>query len=332
MTSHLYAIKESLDARGVLLPALALALGCSNQLFQRPGTATPVNLIPPPGVAAPAATLPPLSASSATPLPSYADVDGRQVQTTLARSQDENQLLKDEITALREQLASTSNQLAVSRAPMSGAAATPWGMPGSSGMPGQASTGLPAGNLQQPGGPAAVVAGMAAAPAVNGPAAMYAAMGQLTLPGVESRFDGNVVRLELPAGRLFDGGSATLLPGGTALLTQVAGEIDRLFPRHFVGIEGHVDTEPLEQSSWGSPHQLTAARAATVFDFFTTRTPLRQGQLFLVAHGGNHPVVSNATAAGRTRNRRVELVVYPERIGPERIGPERIGNDVPVAE
>jgi flagellar motor protein MotB len=337
MTSPLYAIKESVDARGVLLPALALALGCSNHLFQKPGTATPVNLVPPPGVAAPAATLPPLSASSATPLPSYADVDGRQVQTTLARSQDENQLLKDEITALREQLASTSNQLAVSRAPVSGAAATPWGMPGSSGMTGQASTGLPAGNLQQPGGPAAVVAGMAAAPAVNGPAAMYAAMGQFTLPGVESRFDGNVVRLELPADRLFDGGSATLLPGGTALLTQVAGEIDRLFPRHFVGIEGHVDTEPLEQSSWGSPHQLTAARAATVFDFFTTRTPLRQGQLFLVAHGGNHPVVSNATAAGRTRNRRVELVVYPERIGSERmgserIGPEGIGNDAPVGE
>ena len=129
------------------------------------------------------------------------------------------------------------------------------------------------------------------------------------------RFDGNVVRLEVPAERLFDGGSATLLPGGNALLTQVAGEIDRVFPKHFVGIEGHVDTEPLGETSWGSPHQLTAARAATVFDFFTTRTPLRQSQLFLVAHGANHPVVSNATAAGRARNRRVELVIYPERIG-----------------
>jgi outer membrane protein OmpA-like peptidoglycan-associated protein len=42
---------------------------------------------------------------------------------------------------------------------------------------------------------------------------------------------------------------------------------------------------------------------------------LRQGQLFLVAHGSNHPVVSNATAAGRTRNRRIELVVYAETIG-----------------
>jgi hypothetical protein len=62
-----------------------------------------------------------------------------------------------------------------------------------------------------------------------------------------------------------------------------------------------------------------------VFDFFTTRTPLRQGQLFLVAHGANHPVVSNATAAGRIRNRRMEFVIYPERIGGEDEGGEAVG-------
>ena len=52
-----------------------------------------------------------------------------------------------------------------------------------------------------------------------------------------------------------------------------------------------------------------------MFDFLTSRTSLKQGQLFLVAHGPNHPVVSNATAAGRARNRRIELVIYPERSG-----------------
>jgi chemotaxis protein MotB len=97
------------------------------------------------------------------------------------------------------------------------------------------------------------------------------------------------------------------------MLTQVAGELERVFPGHFIGIEGHLDTEPLQSASWTSPHQLTAARSAAVFDFLTTRTKVHEGQLFLVAHGANHPVVSNATAAGRSRNRRVELVVYPER-------------------
>jgi len=301
MPIRLCAIPEFVVARCVLLLVLALVSGCSNHLFQKPASAVPVNLTPPPGVATPAAMLPPLGSASATPLPSYADVDGRQLQTTLARSQDENQLLKDEITVLREQLASTSNQLAASRFPASAAGNTPWDPP--------------AGGPPPAGPPAAFVAGTAPRSRIDSPAAMHAAMGQLAVPGVETRFDGNVVRLEVPAERLFDDDGATLLPGGTALLTQVAGEIDRVFPRHFVGIEGHVDTEPLAQASWGSPHQLTAARAATVFDFLTTRTPLRQAQLFLVAHGGNHPVVSNATAAGRARNRRMEVVIYPERIG-----------------
>ena len=37
-------------------------------------------------------------------------------------------------------------------------------------------------------------------------------------------------------------------------------------------------------------------------------------QLFVIGHGGNHPVVSNASDAGKARNRRIEFVVYPERL------------------
>jgi len=264
-------------ATALLAGALVMLAGCSNHPFRRPAATAPLSLEPPPGVAAPAATLPQSGLSSTAVLPSYADFDPRQLQATLTRSREETQLLQDEIAVLREQLASTSGQLAQSRAMTAG-------KPAAAGQPG-------------------------------GIVTMQAAMSQLSLPGAESRFDGSVVRVELPADRLFEGGSASLMPSGTALLTQAAAEIERVFPKHFVGIEAHVDTAPLEQASWGSPHQLTAARAAAVFDFFTSRTSLRQGQLFIVAHGSNHPVVSNATAAGRTRNRRVELVIYPERIG-----------------
>ena len=274
--------------RAVVMIVLTLA-GCSQNPFRRSASTVPMSLEPPPGVAAPAATLPQPTSSAAAVLPSYADVDGRQLQANLIRSREETQLLQDEIAVLREQLASTSGQLAQSRSMTAGRPAAP----GQPGLP-------PAGGAAPPPGDAM---------------SMQAAMGQLSLPGAESRFDGSVVRVELPADRLFEGGSANLMPSGSALLTQAATELERVFPRHFVGIEAHVDTAPLEQASWGSPHQLTAARASAVFDFFTTRTSLRQGQLFLVAHGSNHPVVSNATAAGRTRNRRVELVIYPERIG-----------------
>jgi flagellar motor protein MotB len=236
----------------------------------------------------------------ATPAaPSYADVDGRQLEAALSRSRQETQLMPDEIAALRDQLASTSSQLAQAR-----------------------STGLPAG---APGGGAIVATpgpdGLNAAASGGppaSPATMQSAMTQLSLPGVEPRFDGAVVRIDIPADKLFENGTANLLPGGAAVLTQVAGELERVYPGHFIGIEGHLDTEPLQNVSWGSPHQLTAARSAAVFDFLTTRTKVHEGQLFIVAHGSNHPLVSNATAAGRSRNRRVELVIYPEQAAAKR--------------
>lgn len=265
--------------RRVVVASLLVA-GCSSNPF-RTAAVAPSSLEPPPGVAAPARTLPP-----AMPVaPSYADVDGRQLETALSRSRQESQLMQDEIVALREQLASTSSQLAQVR---------------SVGLPAAAAAGTPPAAVPDAAGPMS-------------PAVMQSAMAQLSLPGLQPRHDGAVVRIDIPADRLFEAGTANLIPAGTTLLTEVAGELERVYPGHFVGIEGHLDNEPLQNASWASPHQLTAARAAAVFDFLTSRTRMREGQLFLVAHGANHPVVSNATSAGRSRNRRVELVVYPER-------------------
>lgn len=258
----------------------ASACGCAANPFKTAAPA-PISLEPPPGIAAPAHTLQPTAPAASTgPLPpSYASLDSRELEAALARSRQESQVMQDEIAALREQLASTSTQLAHERAAVRPPALTP---------PKAAET------------PAVV---------------MESSMAQLSVPGVETRFDGGVVRVEIPADKLFEPGTANLLPAGAAILTQAADEIDKTYPGHFVGIEGHVDTEPLQNASFGSPHQLTAARAAAAFDFFTSRTRLGQKQLFIVAHGSNHPVVSNATAAGRARNRRLELVVYPERAG-----------------
>ena len=258
---------------------LAGTIGCANNPFRTAQSGAPLSLEPPPGVAVPAHTLPGNNLPPA--LPSYADVDSRQLDGMLTRSHQESQLMQTEITALREQLASTSAQLAQVRA---------------AGLP----PARPASDTTNP---------------VSSPAAMQSAATQLALPDLQPRFDGAVVRIDVPADRLFEPGTANLLPAGTATLTTVAEEVERVFPGHYVGIEGHTDSEPLVNASWGSPHQLATARAAAVFDFLTSRTAIREHQLFLVAHGSNHPLVSNATPAGRARNRRVELVIYAERSG-----------------
>jgi chemotaxis protein MotB len=54
------------------------------------------------------------------------------------------------------------------------------------------------------------------------------------------------------------------------------------------------------------------AQAMAVYDALNRSGGIQARQLFVVGHGGSHPVVSNGTDSGRARNRRVEIVIYPE--------------------
>ena len=53
-------------------------------------------------------------------------------------------------------------------------------------------------------------------------------------------------------------------------------------------------------------------QALAVFDILTRRNHLPARQLFVMGLGANHPRASNATDAGRAKNRRIELVIYPQ--------------------
>lgn len=135
----------------------------------------------------------------------------------------------------------------------------------------------------------------------------------INIPGVEARQDQDVVRIELPADRLFRAGSDQMLPGAGLMLDQVADLLSRSYPRQRIVVEGHTDSQ-----SQGAPgvsnHRISAAQAQAVMDYFATRTRLQEGQLAVMSHGGNAPLASNATPAGRAKNRRIEVVIYPETV------------------
>lgn len=281
-----------LRSSAILCLLVVLAAGCQNNPFRPAVPVTPVSLAPQP--ASPA--LPP---ATVAPLPSYANSDPRQLEGQLARSRQESELARDELAAVREQLAATSAQLAQARS-----AARPLDSTATAGANGWTAAGRDG--------------SVAPTPLAIGASAMLEGMNHLAIPNATPRLDGAVVRVELPADKLFEPGTASLLPAGASILSQAATEMQRVFPGQFIGIEGHTDTEPLQNATWGSPHQLSVARASAVFEFFTGRTTLKREQLFVVAHGPNHPVVSNATAAGRARNRRIELVIYPEQSSADR--------------
>lgn len=133
------------------------------------------------------------------------------------------------------------------------------------------------------------------------------------LPGIEVRQDGDVVRVEVPGVQLFMPGSIYLVNGADQLLKNVATDLRRNFPDQIIGIEGHTDNTPTHSQQFPSNHHLSSAQALTVYNTLVQQGTIPEQQLFVIGHGSNQPVVSNATEAGRIRNRRIELVVYPER-------------------
>ncbi|HEV3390548.1 MAG TPA: OmpA family protein [Solirubrobacteraceae bacterium] len=117
---------------------------------------------------------------------------------------------------------------------------------------------------------------------------------------------GLVVRV-LTDNLLFVSGSATLQPGADQLLAEVA-QLLNLDPTHPITVEGHTDNQPIATAQFPSNWELSTARATNVVRFLIGRGVNRY-RLGAVGYADLHPIASNATAAGRAQNRRVEIVL-----------------------
>jgi flagellar motor protein MotB len=215
------------------------------------------------------------------------DHDNQELQTLLAQTRQQSKVMEDQVAAIREQLATTSAQLAQTRDE----------------------------KLQSDRQTEALVASTRRRPGAKITAnnSLQQSLPGLNIPGIEVRADGDVMRVELPAARLFQPGSTILQPMGGTLLDTVTAEIVRAYPDQKIGVEGHTDGDLVRSASGGDNQQLSVARATAVYQYLASRNQIPASRMFIVGHGATQPVVSNATAAGKARNARVELVIYPEK-------------------
>ncbi|QDU55536.1 OmpA/MotB family protein [Aeoliella mucimassa] len=132
------------------------------------------------------------------------------------------------------------------------------------------------------------------------------------VPGVTARQDGDTIRVALAGDMLFVPGSPQLQSGAEQTLRTVATDLMTNYPDHLIGIEGHTDPMTPASPQYSTPHHLSVAQSTAVYDLLVRSLGVSPQQLFVIGHGANHPVVSNATAAGQAQNRRIELVIYPE--------------------
>ncbi|MBV9803260.1 MAG: OmpA family protein [Solirubrobacterales bacterium] len=106
---------------------------------------------------------------------------------------------------------------------------------------------------------------------------------------------------------LFASGQATLQPEGAPLLEEVA-QLLNVDMSHPITVEGHTDNQPIATAEFPSNWELSTARATTVVRFLIAHG-VSGGRLGAVGYADLHPIASNATAAGRALNRRVEIVL-----------------------
>ena len=106
---------------------------------------------------------------------------------------------------------------------------------------------------------------------------------------------------------LFSSGSATLESHGQPLLTEIAAllNVDHVHP---IAVEGNTDNVPITGGAFPSNWELSTARASSVVRFLIAKGVDSQ-RLSAVGYAEQHPIATNATAAGRALNRRVEIVL-----------------------
>lgn len=217
------------------------------------------------------------------------DRNNQELQSLLAQTRQQSKIVEDQLAAVREQLSTANTQLVQLRDEKQ--------------LTEKQTEALMASARKRAGAQ------------ITANSSLQKNLSTMNLPGIEVRADGDVIRVELPSSKLFQPGSSALQPVAGGTLDLVAAEIARNYPQQTIGIEGHTDNEFIQTPGAGDHQQLSVARATAIYQYLVARGQIPARGMFIVGHGSNHPVVSNATAAGRERNNRVELVVYPEKAG-----------------
>ncbi len=111
----------------------------------------------------------------------------------------------------------------------------------------------------------------------------------------------NGLLVQMQGDILFDTGSAVLKPSAVEQVSKV-GDILAKYADDRVRVEGHTDSTGGKTAN----EELSLRRADAVKRVLTSRG-VQEKQILVLGLGATRPVADNGTAAGRAKNRRVEL-------------------------
>ncbi len=113
---------------------------------------------------------------------------------------------------------------------------------------------------------------------------------------------------------LFESGSDTITPKGMEVLNEVGAVLRDVRDRR-IHISGHTDNiliGPSLRGRFRTNWELSTARATSVVRYLVDHAGIDPHMLTAVGHAYTQPVADNDSEEGRSRNRRIEIVLYPK--------------------
>ena len=115
---------------------------------------------------------------------------------------------------------------------------------------------------------------------------------------------------------LFDSGEAVLKSGGESVIRKIAALL-AAHPSLKIHVIGHTDNIPIRPEARGhfaSNWELSTARALAAVHFLTEKGGVDSRRVGAVGYGEFRPIADNATAEGRSKNRRIAITILPDEL------------------
>lgn len=117
--------------------------------------------------------------------------------------------------------------------------------------------------------------------------------------------------IEINASVLFESAQADLMPQAMPVLASLAEALTPL--PNDIQVEGHTDSSPITSARFPSNWELSASRAGSVVRLFNA-LGVASVRLVAVGYADTRNIAPNDTPEGRSRNRRVTVMILPERV------------------
>lgn len=120
-----------------------------------------------------------------------------------------------------------------------------------------------------------------------------------------------VVYISLSDNMLYKSGSYEISPAANETLSKIA-KIIKDYKDYAVLIEGNTDNVPISRPNIRNNWDLSALRASSVVQSLQNDHGVDPRRLTAGGRGEYNPITSNDTEAGRTRNRRTQIIITPK--------------------